>query len=463
MSLHASRLPLPISSSPAASVSSLLYEPSSSSLALMLDDLSAFLYPSFTPTRFPGPSHTAVPPPSTAACFLRLLPSSRVLFLTASPLAAGSSLQLRVWILLSRGGSGTAFNPARLDFRNDRGRFAVALNLRHGHTIRLAGSVNAFVIHSVAVNQIWVFAAKLAAGEEDTVHLMKCAVVELTLPIYSITLSMGFLLLGEVDVIRVFPLRPMIKGKRSKSRVSAIKKASASIGDLCKKNLPNGLIIPKNIIKSSLVPEESGIRSGCEGSGKNSAAEEKGDKLKTVRVRQDSGDLYSFFVVIKPAELQSCKGSKSTPASLKAVCIHVLSEKKYLILDSAGGLHVLNFNESGMALEFNAKSSMPFKNAHAFQLENIMEVQLLAVLPDISSKTQYAWLSDGEYSIHLISMEDVDTAADVIDKDGCKQKSIVISVMGAIFASEKVQDLVPISSNSCLVLCPGSMFIYGVA
>ncbi|XP_042379792.1 uncharacterized protein LOC121972181 [Zingiber officinale] len=458
MRLQASRLPLPISSSPAASVSSLLYEPSSRSLALMLDDLSAFLYPSLTPTRFPGPSHTAVPPPSTAACFLRLLPSSRILFLAASPLAAGSSLQLRVWILLSHGGSGTAFNPARLDFRNDRGRFAVAFSLRHGHTIRLAGSVNAFVIHSVAVNQIWVFSAKLAAGEEETVHLMKCAVVELTLPIYSIKLSMGFMLLGEVDGIRVFPLRPLIKGQLLKSRVSAVKKASASIGDLCKKNLPN-------IIKSSLVPEESGIHCGCEHSGKNSAIEEKGDKPKTVRVRQDSGDLYSFFVFIKPAELQSCKGSKSNPASLKAVCIHVLSEKKYLILDSAGGLHFLNFNESGMALEFNAKSSMPFKDAHAYQLEKFMEVQLLAVLPDISSKTQYSWLSDGEYSIHLISMEDADVDADagVIDKDGSKQKSTVVSVMGAIFTSEKVQDLVPISSNLCLVLCPGSMFIYGVA
>lgn len=60
-------------------------------------------------------------------------------------------------------------------------------------------------------------------------------------------------------------------------------------------------------------------------------------------------------------------------------------------------------------------------------------------------------------------MEDADTAADVIDKDGSKQKSTVVSVMGAIFTSEKVQDLVPISSNLCLVLCPGSMFIYGVA
>ncbi|XP_074557361.1 uncharacterized protein LOC141813319 isoform X2 [Curcuma longa] len=450
MRLHASKLDLPLpTSSPAAAVSYLLYEHSSRSLALVLDDFSALLYPSLSPTRLPAPNHTAVPPPSTAACFVRLLPSSRVLFLTAAPLAAGSSIQLRVWILLSRRGSAAAaFSPARLDFRNDRGRFSVALGLRHGHSVRLAGSVNVFVIHSVAANQIWVFAAKMAAGEEATVHLMKCAVVELSLPIYSITISMGFMLLGEVDGVRVFPLRSLIKGKLSKSRVSTIKKATASTGDLCKKNLPNGLMIPKNFIKSSLVPE----------------VEENTDKLKTVRVTQDSSDPYSFFVFIKPAELQSCKGSKSTLSSLKAVRIHVLSEKKYLILDSAGGLHFLNFNESGgMALDLNAQSSMPFKYAHAYQLNNVMEVHFLAVLPDISSEIQYAWLSDGEYSIHLISIVDAEIADDETDKDGSKQKSTVLSAVGAIFTSEKIQDLVPISSNLCLVLCQGNMFIYGVA
>ncbi|XP_042473373.1 uncharacterized protein LOC122055805 isoform X4 [Zingiber officinale] len=425
MRLHASKLdlPLPTTSSPAAAVSYLLYEHSSRSLALVLDDFSAFLYPSLSPTRFPAPNHTAVPPPSTTACFVRLLPSSRVLFLTAAPLAAGSSIQLRVWILLSRGGSAaSAFSPARLDFRNDRGRFSVTLGLRHGHT--------------------------MAAAEEATVHLMKCAVVELSLPIYSITVSMGFMLLGEVDGVRIFPLRPLIKGKLSKSCVSTIKKATASTGDLCKKILPNGLMIPKNFIKSSLIPE----------------VEEKTDKLKTVRVTQDSSDPYSFFVFIKPAELQSYKGSKSTPSSLKAVRIHVLSEKKYVILDSAGGLHFLNFNESGgMALELNAQSSMPFNYAHACQLNNVMEVHFLSILPDISSEIQYAWLSDGEYSIHLISLVDADTADDEIDKDGSKEKSTVLSAVGAIFTNEKIQDLVPISSTLCLVLCRGNMFIYGVA
>lgn len=312
MRLHASKLDLPLpTSSPAAAVSYLLYEHSSRSLALVLDDFSAFLYPSLSPTRFPAPNHTAVPPPSTAACFIRLLPSSRVLFLTASPLSGGSSIQLRVWILLSRGGSVAAtFSPAHLDFRNDRGRFSVALGLRHGHTVRLAGSVNSFVIHSVAANQIWVFAAKMAAGEEATVHLMKCAVVELSLPIYSITLSMGFMLLGEVDGVRVFPLRPLIKGKLSKPRVSAIKKATASTGDLCKKNLPNGLMIPKIFIKSSLVPEESGSRCYCRGSEHNSAVEEKTGRCAP---SHKLPNIYSFFVVKSLLSVSVTLHSSSSP------------------------------------------------------------------------------------------------------------------------------------------------------
>lgn len=44
-----------------------------------------------------------------------------------------------------------------------------------------------------------------------------------------------------------------------------------------------------------------------------------------------------------------------------------------------------------------------------------------------SPEIQYAWLSDREYSIHLISMEDAEISDDEIDKDGNKQKSIVLS------------------------------------
>lgn len=44
-----------------------------------------------------------------------------------------------------------------------------------------------------------------------------------------------------------------------------------------------------------------------------------------------------------------------------------------------------------------------------------------------SAEIQYAWLSDGEYSIHLISIVDAEIADDETDKDGSKQKSTVLS------------------------------------
>ncbi|XP_064975904.1 uncharacterized protein LOC135618686 [Musa acuminata AAA Group] len=469
MRLHASKLDLPFPSSfspssPAAVVSSVLFEPSSRSLSLMLVDSSALLYPSLLSSATP----VIVPPPSTAACFLRLLPSATVLFLSAAPLAAGSSIQLRAWILLPRGGSAAAFSPARLDYRNDRGRSAVALPLPHGLSVRLAGSVNAFVVHSIAASQIWVFAARLDAGAEATIHLVKCAVVELTLPIYSITLSMGFMLIGEVDGVRVFPLRPLIKGEIRNSGGLGHKKASASVGDLRKKNLPNGLVIPKSRIKKSLGPDSGGGRCDCRGSTKGSAVETMADggsapcKLKTVRLKQDSGDHYSFFLVIRGGEFQTCKGRIGVPSSLKAVCIHMLSPKKFLILDSAGDLHVLSLNDSGTAMEPNARFSMISKLADLHPLDHVMEVQMLAALPDISSKLQFVWISDGGYSIHLISMADTEHAIGESDKDESKHKSTIISVVGAIFTSEKIQEVVPMSSNSCLVLCQGNMFIYGV-
>ncbi|RWW64849.1 hypothetical protein BHE74_00027885 [Ensete ventricosum] len=278
MRLHASKLDLPFPSSfspssPAAVVSSVLFEPSSRSLSLMLVDSSALLYPSLLSSATP----VTVPPPSTAACFLRLLPSATVLFLSAAPLAAGSSVQLRAWILLPRGGSAAAFAPARLDYRNDRGRSAVALPLPHGLSVRLAGSVNVFVVHSIAASQIWVFAARLDAGAEATIHLVKCAVVELTLPIYSITLSMGFMLIGEVDGVRVFPLRPLVKGRVTNTGGLGHKKVSALVGDLRKKNLPNGLVIPKSRVKKSLGPDSGGGRLDCRGSTQGSADETMAD------------------------------------------------------------------------------------------------------------------------------------------------------------------------------------------
>ncbi|RWW65580.1 hypothetical protein BHE74_00027105 [Ensete ventricosum] len=90
-------------------------------------------------------------------------------------------------------------------------------------------------------------------------------------------------------------------------------------------------------------------------------------------------------MVLRGGEFQTCKGRTGVPSSLKAVCIHILSPKKFLILDSAGDLHVLSLNDSGTAMEPNARYSMISKLADLHHLDHVMEVQMLAALPDISS------------------------------------------------------------------------------
>ncbi|RRT45340.1 hypothetical protein B296_00055199 [Ensete ventricosum] len=124
-------------------------------------------------------------------------------------------------------------------------------------------------------------------------------------------------------------------------------------------------------------------------------------------------------MVLRGGEFQTCKGRTGVPSSLKAVCIHILSPKKFLILDSAGDLHVLSLNDSGTAMEPNARYSMISKLADLHHLDHVMEVQMLAALPDISS--------NGGYSIHLISMADTEHAIGESDKDESKHKSTTIS------------------------------------
>nr|XP_029121873.1 uncharacterized protein LOC105046650 isoform X2 [Elaeis guineensis] len=461
---------------PPPAVSTLLFEPSSRSLALMLSDSSCLLYPSFSPFSSP-PLPTAVPPVSTAACFLRLLPSpaaaGHVIFLSASPVASGSAVQLRAWILLPR----DLFAPALLNFKSERACSALALPLPHGLSVRLAASTNVFVLHSLAANQIWVFAARLPGDHDDgggggghpAVDLMKCAVVDLVLPVYSVAVSMGFLLLGEMDGVRVFPLRPLIKGEGRVARRGGVgqkglsaAKGVDSVVDVCKKGVLNGLVIPSSAAKSGppslaagkLPRPEAGCCCNDRGAElknvveKGTAGDRTPYKLRTVSLSQNSSD-YSIFVVMTCGDIQNSKNAMGAVASAKAVSIHSLSQKKFLILDSAGNLHVLSMPNTVKAPEGTALCSATPKDAHMIHLDHTMKVQMLAVLPDISA--------NGGYSVQMMSITDIECPVSENDKNESKQKAVQISAIEAIFASEKVQDIIPLSANAILVLGQGAV------
>lgn len=309
---------------------------------------------------------------------------------------------------------------------------------------------------------------------------MKCAVVDLVLPVHSVAVSMGFLLLGEENGVRIFPLRPLIKGEGRVARRSGLgqKRLSAakgidSVANACKKGVLNGVVIPPSCAKSGTGsiaagkpprPEAGGY---CNDRGaevesvveKGASGDRAPYKLRTVRVSQNSSDHSSFFVVMTCGDIQN---SKNALSSVKVVSIHALSQKKFLILDSAGDLHVLSLHGTVKAPK-DTHYSITSKDAHVNHLDHTMKVQMLAVIPDISTKIQVVWISDGGYSMHMMSVADMEFPVSENDDDESKQKGIQISAIEAIFTSEKVQDIVPLSANTILVLGQGSIFAYATA
>ncbi|KAK2986835.1 hypothetical protein RJ640_011060 [Escallonia rubra] len=219
--VQARRLALPNSS---PSTTALLLDPDSLSLALMHSDSSLSLYPSL-PLSLSLSSPTPVPPPSSSATFLRLQSPNHprlLLFLSSSPYLAGSSVLLRFWILHQNQKN---FTKPKLvtcnqkDLKFDPNKSAVVFNVSHGVSVKLVGSVNVFVMHSASNRKIWVFAVKLVDGVDDgvSIKLMRCAAIDYSVPVFSISVSFGFLILGEDNGVRVFPLRPLVKG-RAKGR-----------------------------------------------------------------------------------------------------------------------------------------------------------------------------------------------------------------------------------------------------
>ncbi|CAA6665423.1 unnamed protein product [Spirodela intermedia] len=468
----------PFAGSPLSAVSSLLVEPFSRSLALKLSDSSFLLYPPvpvpFSPTTFPLP--TTISPISTSACFIRLLRSpgsdiGRVLFLSAS--SQGASVLLRGWFLLGGSGNGgEGFIPVQLSSRKDRMKSELVLDHRHGFSVTLAGSVNVFVLHSPAEGKILVYAARLCGevGEEFWVDLMKCAVIECTSPVFSIQLSTGFLLLGEVAGVRVFPLRPLVKGRagsrknsRPRRKEDMIESFNRGLIEFRGKNLPNGVVTgvvagKNGPCQASIFPSEStaslcNSEDGHSVEKRHDAAldypltgkvepEKASAKLRTVKLRQNSGELSSYFVAFDNAEVQSPEKVSLSRLPVKTTSIHVLPQRKFLVLDSIGDLHLL---------------SLSSKESYIVRLDCTIKVQMLAACPDLSTRGQIVWISDSLYSVHVIKLMDV---GENDEKTG--KKLAQVSAIRAIFSSERIQDIVPLTENAVMILEEGDIYVYEI-
>lgn len=452
--VQACKLSLPrpsISSSPP--ITSLLFEPHSNSVALMHSDSSFSLYPSLSPFSPPSPQSqaptlTLVPPPSSFATFLLLQnprPNSgahnpRVLFVVAAPHRAGAAVILRFYVLQKT----QLFTKAEVlctqrDLQFEP-KLGVLFNANHGVSVKLGGSINIFAMYSVSNSKIWVFSVKMAGDDRDdgvVLKLMKCAVIDCGVPVFSISVSGEFLILGEENGVRVFQLRPLVKGW--------IRKEQRESKNL---NFPNGC-------GSKSAGVEANMEIACNGDLEGRIDLHRVSvKRRSVRFRQDSSEGSACFVAFKGKEVEHLKSMMPPLIPVKAVYIQALSAKKFLILDSDGDVHLLCLSIHHLGPEITC---------HMRQFTNTMKVQKLAVLPDTSTRGRTVWISDGFYSVHMMTVSDTDTSANEDDENDSEEKLKQISVTQAIFASERIQDIIPLAANALLILGQGSLFAYAIS
>lgn len=122
-------------------------------------------------------------------------------------------------------------------------KLGVLVDTHHGVSIKLAGSVNFFAMYSVSSSKIAVFAVKVVGDDDDgvVVKLMRCAVIECCKLVWSISISFGFLILGEDNGVRVFNLRQLVKGSVRKAKtLSSNMKPNGLSGELVGNKLGGG-------------------------------------------------------------------------------------------------------------------------------------------------------------------------------------------------------------------------------
>ncbi|XP_020554869.1 uncharacterized protein LOC105177956 [Sesamum indicum] len=448
-------LPKPLHT-PSPHISSFLYDPLSSSLALRHSDSSFSLYTPFSPLSLPLPSFpppkSLVPSPTSSSTFLHLRTTHNpptTVFVTSSPLLRPSSATLlRFFILRDDRFVKIRVASNHRDLEFDPAKFGMVFKVNHGVSVKLSGGINVFSLYSVSNSKIWVFALRLIGDEGggEALKLMKCAVIDCCLPVFSIRVLFGFLILGEENGVRVFPLQPLVKGNHRKEKKNSGKRYNSKNG------LTNGVDAAKG---------NGGRTVGTDGDlnllpAKGEKTEKFSDsvKLRSVIFRQDSRDQGAFFMKFEDKDEGSSISMNMTGRSIKAISIQALSANYFVVLDSVGDVHLLCFSYSVQGFD---------KPCLMKRLSQTMKVLKLAVFHDVSTATQTIWMSDGSHTVHLMTVSNMDTSFDKTEKKDTKEKLIQTSVTRAIFTSEKIQDITPLSANAILILGQGNMFAYAIS
>ncbi|CAA0839591.1 Unknown protein [Striga hermonthica] len=421
---------------------SLLYDAVSRSLALRHPDSSFSLYPSISPLSFPSP-HVLVPSPTSSAVFLHLRSSSDpavALFLASSPVP--SAVLLRFYILRAGRFARIRVVSSHRDLEFDPARWGAVFRASHGVSVKLSGGANVFSMYSVSSSKIWVFAVRLIGDEGggEALKLIKCAVVDCCFPVCTVRVLFGFLVLGEDNGVRVFPLRPLIKGNQRKEKMNGGKRTS----------LKNGSNNGVDVAKSS---------DGGKAMGPSGDKHSESVKSRSVKLRQDSKDVGSFFVAFEDKAVGDSISMEKARRSIKAISVQALSMDHFVVLDSIGDVHLLS-----LSFRIQGVDEPRFMK----RLNHTMKVQKLAVFEDESSVTRNIWISDGCHSVHLMTVSDTHTSFD--DSENKDTKEILrtsgptilhtFQVTQAIFTSEKIQEIVPLAANAVLILGQGHILIW---
>ncbi|KAB2057494.1 hypothetical protein ERO13_A11G162300v2 [Gossypium hirsutum] len=431
-------LPTPFASpSSSKTPTSLLFEPHSFSLALSHSDSSLSLFPSIS---FPFSStqkSLSIPPPSSSSTFLLLKtqksPNPRVLFVVAGPYKGGSKVLLRFFLYRNDGSK--AFEKAKVVSKQNGIEFddkvGVLIDVSHGLKLMISGSVNFFALYSVSSSKVLIFGVNLVVDTDESddgvaFKLMKFAVIDCLKPVFSISISFEWLVLGEENGVKVWNLRELVKGKKVK-KVKNYGLSNGVIGD--NNGVSNGGSSTSEIVSNGHLDGKI---------EKPSVSV----KPRSGKHRQESAEPGACFVPFEPKEVKDLTSGKASSMSLKAISIRPLSSKRFLVLDTVGDLFVLHVTDTSVGSDVTCYMRL---------LPHVMKVQMMAVFPDISSRRQTVWISDGHHSMHVV---DISSAVNETDKR---------EIVQAIFTSEKVQDMIPTAANSILILGQGSLYAYTIS
>lgn len=145
------------------------------------------------------------------------------------PHRSGSQVLLRFYVLQRNNLYGKAQVLCSQKGVSFDHKLGVLLDVKHGVSVKLVGSVNFFAMYSFSSSKIWVFGVKLMDDDGGLrLKLTRCAVIECCKPIWSISLSSGFMILGEENGVRAFNLRNLVKEKTK--RVKNFKVSGSSNG-----------------------------------------------------------------------------------------------------------------------------------------------------------------------------------------------------------------------------------------